>query len=860
MSKTKRVCSVVLMLCLLLGVLVMQVSARTELEPIEASGGVNTYFASEDEYYEEVEPNDDLYGANLIAHDYVVAGTLSGDDQDVYIFEMGAYSYVNIYAAATTDTLAYALINCETGEVLTENVYLGFDTENGVHTFNLNYQGNGAGMAPGVYCLVFLDQNYADSEYAFYAEIPGNLTCLHVYDSGAVTKELTCDQSGEVTYTCTRCGGTYVETVLAPGHGFSGDVCTVCGIGRNAVIAEGLHDFGPVKWKITADGTLYVSGQRSLQSKTEFEWDGYAHLITGAVIEDGITNVPNRMLDDYPNLEWVSIGSNVEYIGEAAFAGSEKLSSITIPASVTEIKPFAFSYCTGLEEIQFGEDSNLTKLGRYAFQYSGLKKVTLPAGVETIDEYTYANCASLEEAILPEGIVNVEWYAFENCKALKTVSLPSTLDSGFTGGAFAGCTAIETLYVNCDAGFGQQMSYEESLKTVIFGAQVTVVSGGSFSGCINLTEVTLSESVAKIERDAFSGCTSLTEIVLPENMTEIGSVAFSGSGLISVDIPDEVAVLEIGAFRDCKALKEVKLGKNTETISGCAFSGCTALEQINLEKVKEIGFEAFMGCESLTEVTFGNLETVGYYAFKDCTGLKKVTLPGMLTEMDHNIFVGCTGLEEIYFTGNAPKFHDQSFGGMICKAYYPEDNQTWTEEVMQNYGGEITWEPYEFKHEHTYDDIVDGTCNICGVHRETVEKRKVHHMLRMYNPNTGEHFYTGSEVERDDLIAAGWNYEGVAFTFPANTGAPVYRLFDPVTGEHLYTMDEAEKDLLLSKGWNYEGIAFNSAYDTEAVQHRLYNPNTTVGAYHFTFSEEEMQNLIDAGWWYQGIGWYSCWK
>ena len=161
---------------------------------------------------------------------------------------------------------------------------------------------------------------------------------------------------------------------------------------------------------------------------------------------------------------------------------------------------------------------------------------------------------------------------------------------------------------------------------------------------------------------------------------------------------------------------------------------------------------------------------------------------------------------------------------------------------------------------HTFTDMVDGTCDYCGVHRETVETRKVHHMLRMYNPNTGEHFYTGSEEERDMLVAAGWNYEGVAFTFPANTGAPVYRLFEPATGEHLYTMDEAEKAKLEAEGWNYEGIAFNSAYDTEAVQHRLYNPNTTVGAYHFTFSEEEKQNLINAGWWYQGIGWYSCWK
>ena len=164
------------------------------------------------------------------------------------------------------------------------------------------------------------------------------------------------------------------------------------------------------------------------------------------------------------------------------------------------------------------------------------------------------------------------------------------------------------------------------------------------------------------------------------------------------------------------------------------------------------------------------------------------------------------------------------------------------------------------KANHTYDNNVDGTCNMCQINRETVEERKVHHMLRMYNPNTGEHFYTGSEEERDMLVEAGWQYEGVAFTFPKNTGAPVHRLFEPITGEHLYTMDEAEKDRLMAEGWNYEGVAFNSAYDTEAVQHRLHNPNASVGAYHFTFSEEEKQNLINAGWEYQGIGWYSCWK
>ena len=138
------------------------------------------------------------------------------------------------------------------------------------------------------------------------------------------------------------------------------------------------------------------------------------------------------------------------------------------------------------------------------------------------------------------------------------------------------------------------------------------------------------------------------------------------------------------------------------------------------------------------------------------------------------------------------------------------------------------------------------------VNRPTVD------MFRMYDPNSGEHFYTGSVEERENLVAAGWNYEGVGFTFPLTTGDPVHRLYDPITGEHLYTMDENEKATLMAQGWNYEGIAFNSAYDVEVPQYRLHNPNATRGAYHFTASQKEADYLMSLGWEYQGIGWYSC--
>jgi len=151
----------------------------------------------------------------------------------------------------------------------------------------------------------------------------------------------------------------------------------------------------------------------------------------------------------------------------------------------------------------------------------------------------------------------------------------------------------------------------------------------------------------------------------------------------------------------------------------------------------------------------------------------------------------------------------------------------------------------------------DSKCDICGKKFETAVRSVPMH--RMYDPNSGEHFYTGSEVERDFLLSAGWHYEGVGFNFPEE-GPPVYRLYDPVCGEHLYTMDTAEIQKLTDKGWNNEGVAFNSAGTDEVPKYRLHNPNAKRGGYHFTGSEVERQILLDAGWIDQGIGWYSCLK
>jgi uncharacterized protein YjdB len=136
----------------------------------------------------------------------------------------------------------------------------------------------------------------------------------------------------------------------------------------------------------------------------------------------------------------------------------------------------------------------------------------------------------------------------------------------------------------------------------------------------------------------------------------------------------------------------------------------------------------------------------------------------------------------------------------------------------------------------------------------TVEKQE---MYRLYNPNSGEHFYTKNVNEKNYLSSIGWNYEGIGWTAPASSNTPVYRLYNPNAGDHHYTMNGAEKDNLVSSGWNYEGIGWYSDDNKTVPLYRQYNPNASTGTHNYTTSKSENDHLADVGWRPEGIGWYG---
>lgn len=123
--------------------------------------------------------------------------------------------------------------------------------------------------------------------------------------------------------------------------------------------------------------------------------------------------------NSYENGKGVILFSDVAQIGTYAFAynseknGTNKLTSITIPDSVTSIGINAF-YCSGLTSIII--PNSVTSIGSQAFYYcSGLTSVTIGNGVTSIGGGAFMGCSGLTSITIPDSITSIGGDAFSIC-------------------------------------------------------------------------------------------------------------------------------------------------------------------------------------------------------------------------------------------------------------------------------------------------------------------------------------------------------------------------------------------------------------------------------------------------------------
>ena len=290
----------------------------------------------------------------------------------------------------------------------------------------------------------------------------------------------------------------------------------------------------------------------------------------------------------------------------------------------------------------------------YAFADSEtLRSITMPESVKCVGNYSvFANCI-IENAAIPIRLLRQ--LNDEQRKQLVTLSLFGDGVTEIGSSAFSGCSNLTSITIpDSVTSIGNSaFAHCSGLMSITIPDSVTSIDACAFYYCTSLTSVTIPDSVTSIGNEAFSWCTGLTSITIPDSVKSIGDQTFyCCNGLTSVTIPDSVTSIGNYAFYNCSGLTSVTIPDSVTSIGSSAFSGCSNLTSITIpDSVTSIGSSAFSGCSGLTSVTIGNGVTfIDDLTFYSCSNLTSIVIPSGIEKIANGAFENCRSLKDIYIT------------------------------------------------------------------------------------------------------------------------------------------------------------------------------------------------------------------
>lgn len=194
------------------------------------------------------------------------------------------------------------------------------------------------------------------------------------------------------------------------------------------------------------------------------------------------------------------------------------LTNIDIPDSVENITgAYEMTDLSAVTELNLPE--GLKILGNWSFgdSYLGIKELTIPKGVKSVGYSAFSKCSKLENI----DFGNVKFLsrlAFEGCSSLTSLDLTGItyISEKHWSATFYNCSNLKKITFNrsdkmYDIGESANRG-NETIETVVIGNGINNINSRAFADCKNLETALISDSVENIADDAFENCDHLTII------------------------------------------------------------------------------------------------------------------------------------------------------------------------------------------------------------------------------------------------------------------------------------------------------------------------------------------------------------
>ena len=457
----------------------------------------------------------------------------------------------------------------------------------------------------------------------------------HSWDGGKVTKAATCTATGTKTYTCTRCKKTRTETIAATGHKEVKDaaVAATC---ETAGKTEGSH-CSVCNTVIKAQTTTAALGH---------SWDG------GKVTKAATCTTTGTKTYTCTRCK----KTRTETI---AATGHKAVKDAAVAVTCETAGKTEGSHCSVCGTVLKAQTTTAA-LGHSWDNGKVTKAATCTAaGTKT---YTCTRCKK----------TRTETIAATGHKAVKDAAVAATCETtGKTEGSHCSVCGTVLKAQTTTAALGHDYGEWKTIKAATY-----TEPGQAERVCRRNASHKEYRQLPILEKAkiALSACS----IQLPEQ-----TYVYDGTEKApTVTITYNEKTLTEGKDYQVYFADNVNPGTAKITVIAKIDSDYTGTATKNFEIRKSLP-------ENATVIEPG--------AFSNCTNLVNLNIKENVTEIGDNAFADSKNLQNIYFYGNSPKLGNNIFKNVTATVYYPYTDKTWSLDILRDYGGNITWVPWDPK-------------------------------------------------------------------------------------------------------------------------------------------------------------------